>query len=123
LGVLPELEGWTAKLGHPATSVAPLERTRQESFVLRQVLDWLAAGTGAYVCVAMNVFSDALVLVFLIFPVSVLLLSSTGKLIPAEAISPLCFVAAGLTAAFGDDALHPTAFTWLISVPVESVSR
>jgi two-component system, cell cycle sensor histidine kinase DivJ len=121
LGFLPELEGWTAKLGHPATSVAPLERTRQESFVLRQVLDWLAAGTAAYVCVAMNVFSDALVLVSLIFPASVLLLSSTGKLIPAEAMSPLSFVAAGLTAAFGDDALHPTAFTWPISAPVESV--
>ncbi len=119
MGFLPELEGWTAKIGLPATPVVPLERTRQESFVLRQVLDWLAAGTAARVCVALNVLSGALVLVCLIFPV--LLLSSTGKLMPAEATSPLSFVAAGLTAAFGDGALHPTKFAWLISASVESV--
>jgi two-component system, cell cycle sensor histidine kinase DivJ len=50
-----------------------------------------------------------------------LLLASTGKLMPAEAMSSLSFIAAGLTAAFGDGALHPTAFAWLIIAPVESV--
>jgi two-component system, cell cycle sensor histidine kinase DivJ len=121
LGFLPELEGWTAKLDLPATPVAPLERTCQKSFVLRGVLDSLPAGAAAYVCVAMNMFSDALVLVSLIFPASVLLLSSTGKLIPAEAMSSLSFIAARLITAFGSGALHPTAFAWLISAPVESV--
>jgi cell cycle sensor histidine kinase DivJ len=66
-------------------------------------------------------FSDALVFVWLIFPASILLLSSTGKLMPAEAMSSLSFIAAGLTAAFGGGALHPTAFAWLIIAPVESV--
>jgi cell cycle sensor histidine kinase DivJ len=36
-------------------------------------------------------------------------------------MSSLSFIAAGLTAAFGDGALHPTAFAWLIIAPVESV--
>jgi len=124
LGFLPRLEGRTAKLVLPATPVAPLERMRQESFVLRQVLNSLAAGAAASVCVAINgapAFSDALVFVWLIFPASILLLSSTGKLMPAEAVSPLSFIAAGLTAAFGGGALHPTAFAWLIIAPVESV--
>ena len=65
--------------------------------------------------------SDALVFVWLIFPASILLLASTGKLMPAEAMSSLRFIAAGLTAAFGGGALHPTAFAWLILAPVESV--
>ena len=123
MGFLPRLEGRTAKLVLPATPVAPLERTRQESFVLRQLLNSLAAGAAASVCVAMNgapAFSDALVFVWLIFPASILLLSSTGKLMPAEAMSSLRFIAAGLTAAFGGGALHPTAFAWLIIAPVES---
>jgi two-component system, cell cycle sensor histidine kinase DivJ len=118
------LEGRTAKLGLPAPPVAPLERTRQESFVLRQVLNSLAAGAAASVCVAMNgapAFADALVFVWLIFPASILLLSSIGKLKPAEAMSSLSFIAAGLTAAFGGGVLHPTAFAWLIIAPVESV--
>jgi len=97
-------EGRTAKLVLPGTPVAPLERTRQESFVLRQVLNSLAAGATASVCVAMNgapAFADALVFVWLIFPASLLLLSSTGKLMPAEVMFSLRFIAAGLTAAFG----------------------
>ena len=124
MGFLPRPEGRTAKLVLPATPVAPLERARQESFVLRQVLNSLAAGAAASVCVAMNgapALSDALVFVWLIFPASILLLASTGKLMPAEAMSSLRFIAAGLTAAFGDGALHPTAFAWLILAPVESV--
>jgi cell cycle sensor histidine kinase DivJ len=124
LGFLPRLEGWTAKLVLPATPVAPLERTRQESFVLRQALNSLAAGAAASVWVAMNgapAFADALVFAWLIFPTSVLLLSSTGKLMPAEAMSSLSFIAAGLTAAFGGGALHPTAFAWFVIAPVESV--
>ncbi len=124
MGFLPRLEGWTAKLVLPATPVAPLERTRQESFVLRQALNSLAAGAAASVWVAMNgapAFADALVLAWLIFPTSVLLLSSTGKLMPAEAMSSLSFIAAGLTAAFGGGALHPTAFAWFVIAPVESV--
>ena len=123
MGFLPRLEGWTAKLVLPATPVAPLERTRQESFVLRQALNSLAAGAAASVYVAMNgapAFSDALLFVWLIFPASILLLSSTGKLMPAETMSSLKFIAAGLTAAFGGGALHPTAFAWLIIAPVES---
>ncbi len=117
-------EGRTAKLVLPGTPVAPLERTRQESFVLRQVLNSLAAGATASVCLAMNgapAFADALVFVWLIFPASLLLLSSTGKLMPAEVMFSLRFIAAGLTAAFGGGALHPTAFAWLILAPVESV--
>ena len=124
MGFLPRLEGWTAKLVLPATPVAPLERTRQESFVLRQALNSLAAGAAASVWVAMNgapAFADALVFAWLIFPTSVLLLSSTGKLMPAEAMSSLSFIAAGLTAAFGGGALHPTAFAWFVIAPVESV--
>jgi two-component system, cell cycle sensor histidine kinase DivJ len=124
LGFLPRLEGWTAKLVLPATPVAPLERTRQESFVLRQALNSLAAGAAASVWVAMYgapAFADALVFAWLIFPTSVLLLSSTGKLMPAEAMSSLSFIAAGLTAAFGGGALHPTAFAWFVIAPVESV--
>jgi two-component system, cell cycle sensor histidine kinase DivJ len=124
LGFLPRLEGRTAILVLPATPVAPLERTRQESFILRRVLNSLAAGVAASVCVAMNgapALSDALVFLWLIFPASILLLTSTGKLMPAEAMSSLSFIAAGLTAAFGDGALHPTAFAWLIIAPVESV--
>jgi len=124
LGFLPRPEGRTAKLVLPATPVAPLERTRQESFVLRQVLNSLAAGAAASVCVAMNgapAFADTLVFVWLIFPASLLLLSSTGKLMPAEAMSSLRFIGAGLTAAYGGGALHPTAFAWLILAPVESV--
>jgi cell cycle sensor histidine kinase DivJ len=123
LGFLPGLKGRTAKLVLPATPGAPLERTRQESFVLRQVLNSLAAGAAASVWVAMNgapALSDALVFVWLIFPASILLLASTGKLMPAEAMSSLSFIAAGLTAAFGGGALHPTAFAWLIIAPVES---
>jgi hypothetical protein len=56
--------GRTAKLVLPATPAAPLERTRQESFVLRQVLNSLAADPAASVCVAINgapAFADALV--------------------------------------------------------------
>jgi two-component system, cell cycle sensor histidine kinase DivJ len=124
VGFLPRLEGRTAILVLPATPVAPLERTRQESFILRRVLNSLAAGVAASVCVAMNgapALSDALVFLWLIFPASILLLTSTGKLMPAEAMSSLSFIAAGLTAAFGDGALHPTAFAWLIIAPVESV--
>jgi len=124
LGFLPRLEDWTAKLVLPATPVAPLERTRQEGFVLRQALNSLAAGAAASVWVAMNgapAFADALVFAWLIFPTSVLLLSSTGKLMPAEAMSSLSFIAAGLTAAFGGGALHPTAFAWFVIAPVESV--
>jgi cell cycle sensor histidine kinase DivJ len=108
----------------PAMPGAPLERTRQESFVLRQLLNSLAAGAAASVCVAMYgapALSDAVVFVWLIFPASILLLSSTGKLMPAEVMSSLRFIAAGLTAAFGGGALHPTAFAWLILAPVESV--
>jgi cell cycle sensor histidine kinase DivJ len=123
LGFLPRLEGRTAKLVLPATPVASLETTRKESFVLRQLLNSLAAGAAASVCVALNgapAFADALVFVWLIFPASILLLSSTGKLMPAEAMSSLSFIAAGLTAAFGGGALHPTAFAWLIIAPVES---
>jgi hypothetical protein len=100
LGFLPRLEGRTAKLVLPATPVAPLERTRQEGFVLRQLLNSLAAGAAASVWVAMHgapAFSDALVFVWLIFPASILLLASTGKLMTAEAMSSLRFVAAGLT--------------------------
>ncbi|MGH6799984.1 MAG: PAS domain-containing sensor histidine kinase, partial [Methylocella sp.] len=121
---MPRLEGWTAKLVFPATPAAPLERTRQESFVLRQAFNSLAAGAAASVCVAMNgapAFADALVFVWLIFPAGILLLSSTGKLMPAEAMSSLSFIAAGVTAAFGGGALHPTALAWLIIAPVESV--
>jgi two-component system, cell cycle sensor histidine kinase DivJ len=124
LGFLPRLEGWTAKLVLPATPVAPLERTRQESFVLRQALNSLAASAAASVWVAMNgapAFADALVFAWLIFPTSVLLLSSTGKLMPAEAMSSLSFIAAGLTAALSGGALHPTAFAWFVIAPVESV--
>jgi hypothetical protein len=97
LGFLPRPEGRTAKLVLPATPVAPLERTRQESFVLRQVLISLAAGATASVCVAMNgapAFADALVFVKLISPASLLLLSLTGKLMPAEAMSSLRYIAA-----------------------------
>ncbi len=118
LGFLPRLEGRTAKLVLPATPVAPLERTRKESFVLRQLLNSLAAGAAASISFAMNgapAFADALVFVWLIFPASILLLSSTGKLMPAEAMASLSFIAAGLTAAFGGGVLHPTAFAWLIS--------
>jgi hypothetical protein len=125
LGFLPRLEGWTAKLVLPATPVAPLERTRQESFVLRQVLNSLAAGAAASVYVAMNgvpAFSDALLFVWLIFPAGILLLSSTGKLMPAETMSSLSIIAAGLTAAFGGGALHPTAFAWLIIAPSKVLS-
>jgi two-component system, cell cycle sensor histidine kinase DivJ len=124
LGFLQRLEGWTAKLVLPATPVAPLERTRQESFVLRQALNSLAAGAAASVWVAMNgapAFADALVFAWLIFPTSVMLLSSTGKLMPAEAMSSLSFIAAGLTAALSGGALHPTAFAWFVIAPVESV--
>jgi two-component system, cell cycle sensor histidine kinase DivJ len=124
LGFLPGLEGRTAKLVLPAMpGGSPLERTRQESFVVRQVLNSFAAGAAASVWVAMNgapAFSDALVFIWLIFPASILLLASTGKLMPAEAMSSLSFIAAGLTAAFGGGALHPTAFAWLIIAPVES---
>lgn len=123
MGFLPRLEGRTAKLVLPATPVAPLERTRQESFVLRQLINSVAAGAAASVCVAMNgapALSDALVFGWLIFPASIMLLASTGKLMPAEAMSSLRFIAAGLTAAFGGGALHPTAFAWLIIAPVES---
>ncbi|MGI8569579.1 MAG: ATP-binding protein [Methylocella sp.] len=124
MGFLPRLEGWTVKLVLPATQVVPLERTRQESFVLRQVLNSLAAGAAASVCVALNgapAFADALVFAWLIFPASILVLSSTGKLMPTEAMSSLRFIAAGLTAAFGGGALQPTAFAWLVIAPVESV--
>jgi two-component system, cell cycle sensor histidine kinase DivJ len=117
LGFLPELGGWTAKLGLRAASVGPLERTREETLVLRQLLDSVSAGAAAFVCLAVRGFSDALV--WLIFPASVLSLLSTGTLIPAEAMSSLSFIAAGLAAAFGGGALHPTAFAWLISAPVE----
>ena len=82
---------------------------RPKRFVLRQVLNSLAASAEASVCVAMNgapAFSGALVFVWLIFPAGILLLSSTGKLMPAEAMSSLSFIAAGLTAAFGGGALH-----------------
>ncbi|MGH6795485.1 MAG: sensor histidine kinase, partial [Methylocella sp.] len=91
---------------------------------MRQVVISLAAGAVASVCVAMSgapAFADALVFAWLIFPAGTLLLSSTGKLMPAEAMSSLRFIAAGLTAAFGGGALHPTAFAWLIIAPVESV--
>jgi two-component system, cell cycle sensor histidine kinase DivJ len=124
LGFLPRLEGQIAKLVLPATPGASLERTRQESFVLRQLSNSLAAGAAASVWVAVNgapTLSDALVFVWLIFPASSLLLASTGKLMPAEAVSSLSLIAAGLTAAFGDGALHPTAYAWLIIAPVESV--
>jgi two-component system, cell cycle sensor histidine kinase DivJ len=121
LGFLPELEGWTAKLGFPAAPVAPLERTRRESFVPRQVLEPLAAGAAACGYAAVRVFSGAFVFLCLIFPASVLLLLPTNKLIPAEAISFLSFIVAGLTAAVGSGALDPTAFAWLIFALVESV--
>jgi hypothetical protein len=49
---LPRLEVQTAKFVLPATPVAPLGRTREENFVLRQVS--LAAGAAATVCVAIN---------------------------------------------------------------------
>jgi hypothetical protein len=108
LGFLPRLQGRTAKFVLPATLAASLETTCQESFALRQLLNSLAAGTAASVCVVMNgapAFADALVFFWLIFPASILLFSSTGKQMPAE---PMSF-AAGLTAAFGGGALHPTA--------------
>ncbi|MGH6821326.1 MAG: hypothetical protein ACREDU_10760, partial [Methylocella sp.] len=85
-----------------------------------QLLSSLAARAAAFVYVAMNgalAFSDALVFVWLIFPASILLWPSTGKLMPAEMMSSLRFIAARLTAAFGDGALHPTAFAWLILAP------
>ncbi len=110
---LPRPEDRTAKLVLPATPVAPLGRTREESFVLRQVS--LAAGAAATVCVAMHgapVFSD--VFVWLIFPASILLLSLTSEPMSAEVMSSLSFIAAGLTAAFGGGALDPTGFAWLI---------
>jgi hypothetical protein len=112
LGFLPRLKGWAAKLILPATPGASFERARQESFVLRQALNSVAAGAAAFVCVAMNgapAFADALVFFWLIFPAGILLLSSTGKLMPAEAMSSLSFIAAGVTAAFGGGALHPIA--------------
>ncbi len=124
MGFLPTLEGWTAKLVPPAAPVAPRERTCRESFVLRQLLNSLAACAVASVCIAMNdlpAFSDALVFVWLIFPAGILLLASTGKQMPAEAMSSLSFIVAGLTAAFGGGVLHPTAFAWLVIAPVESV--
>jgi hypothetical protein len=108
---LPRLEDRTAKLVLPATPVAPLGRRREESFVLRHVP--LAAGA-ATVCVAMHgapVFSD--VFVWLIFPATILLLSLTSEPMSAEVMSSLSFIAAGLTAAFGGSALHPTGFAWL----------
>jgi hypothetical protein len=91
---LPRPEDRTAKLVLPATPVAPLGRTREESFVLRQVS--LAAGAAATVCVAMHgapVFSD--VFVRLIFPASILLLSLTSEPMSAEVMSSLSFIAAG----------------------------
>ena len=112
---LPRPEGRTAKLVLPATPVAPLAKTRGESFVLRRILNLLAAGAAATVCVAKNgapTFSD--VFVWLIFPASILLLSLTSELMPAEATSSLSFVATGLAATFGGSALHPTGFARLI---------
>ncbi len=49
MGFLLKLEGRTAKLVLPATRAAPLEPTRRESLVLRQVLDWLTAWTTAMI--------------------------------------------------------------------------
>lgn len=86
---------------------------REESFVLRQVS--LAVGAAATVCVAINgapVFSD--VFVWLIFAANISLFSLTNEPMSAEVMSPLSFIAAGLTAAFGSSALYPTGFAWLI---------
>jgi hypothetical protein len=107
---LPRLEVQTATFVLPATPVAPLGRTHEENFVLRQVS--LAAGAAATVCVAINgapVFSETFV--WLIFPASI---SSTSEPMSAEVMSFLSFIAAGLTAAFGSSALYPTGFAWLI---------
>jgi cell cycle sensor histidine kinase DivJ len=58
--------------------------------------------------------------VWLIFPTGALALAATGKLMPAEAICSLSFIAAGSTAALGDGTLHPTTSAWLFLAPVWS---
>lgn len=123
MGFASKLKGRAAGLVWPVLPASPFERTRQESFVLRQLVNSAAAAAIAFFCFALQepfAFADAAVLSWLIVPLNIVTLSATGKASAAEAVTPLSYMAAGLTAGLGGGILSPTAFLWFAIASAES---
>jgi two-component system, cell cycle sensor histidine kinase DivJ len=119
-----KLKGQIINLASDAAPSSSYERMREGAFILRQLLNSLAAGAMALallVTQGMPALSDTILFIWLMLPFSVVLIIATGKLPPGEVMSSLSFIAAGVTTALGGGALHSTAFAWLILAPIESV--
>lgn len=125
MGHFVSLEGQIANLVYPAALTCPVERARQESFILRRLASSLAVAAAAPIYLALHgapTLLDAMVFVWLIMPLgAIALLSATGKLMRAEAISTFSLIAAGLTAAIGGGAANQAALAWLLLAPFESI--
>jgi len=119
------LEGRIANLVHPAALSRPIERARQENFVLRRLASSLAAVAAAPLYLAFHgapTLLEALVFVWLVMPLgAIAFLSATGRLIAAEAIAAFSLVAAGATAACGGGSADQLALAWLVLAPIDSV--
>jgi two-component system, cell cycle sensor histidine kinase DivJ len=124
LGLVLKPQSRAISLDSQAVPQSPFARTREKSFLLRQLLSSLTAGAMASiypVTPSTAAISDAMAFGWLIVPIGVVVLAATGKLTLAEVVSALSLIAAGLTAALGNSALRPIAFAWLILAPIESV--
>ncbi|WP_162180414.1 PAS domain-containing sensor histidine kinase [Methylocapsa aurea] len=125
MGYSLSLEGQIANLVHPDALTRPIERARQESFILRRLASSLAAAAAAPLYLALHgapTLLEALVFVWLIAPLgAIAFLSATGRLLAAEAISTFALIAAGLTAACGAGAADQTALAWLVLAPLDSI--
>ncbi|MEJ0093048.1 MAG: PAS domain-containing sensor histidine kinase [Methylocella sp.] len=123
LGYSLSLKGQIATLVYPGALGSPGERALQENFILRRLATSLAVAAAAPIYLATHgppTLLDALVFVWLILPLgAIALLSATGDLVRAEAMSTFSLIAASLTAAIsgGDHA----ALAWLILAPLDSL--
>lgn len=97
--------------------------TLRTAFLARRLALSACAGCVlASFCLAMRgalPFADAVLFAWLILPAGILAASTNQRLL-AAILWPLSFLAAGVTAASGADALHPTAFDWLMAAAVSS---
>ncbi|VTZ50242.1 PAS domain-containing sensor histidine kinase [Methylocella tundrae] len=123
MGYPLSLEGRIASLIHPGALSSPDERARHENFILRRLSVSLAIVAAAPFYLASHGgpgLVDSLVFAWLTLPLAaVVLLSSTGRLMRAEALSTFGLIAAGLTAAIGG--AGEGALAWLILAPLDSL--
>jgi cell cycle sensor histidine kinase DivJ len=122
LGYSLSLKGQIATLVYPGALKRPAEPALRENFVLRRLASLLAAAAAMPVYLATHGIPTplhAMVFLWLMTPLgAIALLSSTGDLLRAEAMSIFGLTAAGLTAAIGGD--H-AVLAWIILAPFDAI--